>query len=56
MARQTITRTTKNTVRISYGRDVRPSYSSANTKSNPAGTSVKAVKPSQVATRKQNTK
>lgn len=56
MARQTITRTTKNTVRISYGRDVRPSNNSANTKSNPASTSVKAIKPSQTTTRKQTTK
>lgn len=56
MARQTITRTTKNTVRISYGRDVKPSNSSASTKTSSSNTSVKAVKPSQSATRKQTTK
>lgn len=56
MARQTITRTTKNTVRISYGRDVKPSSSSSSSKPSTSNQTVRAVKPSETATRKQTTK
>lgn len=57
MAKQTITRsTTKNTIRVSYGRDVKPSSSSSSSKPNTSNQAVRAVKPSQTATRKQTTK
>lgn len=57
MAKQTITRsTTKNTIRVSYGRDVKPSSSSSSTKSSASNQSVKAVKPSQTTARKQTAK
>ena len=57
MAKQTITRsTTKNTIRVSYGRDVKPSSSSSSTKSSTSNQTVRAVKPSNSSTRKQTTK
>lgn len=59
MATQTIKRTTStktNTIRISYGRDVKPSSSSSSTKSSASNQSVKAVKPSQTTARKQTIK
>lgn len=57
MAKQTITRsTTKNTIRVSYGRDVKPSSSSSSSKSSASNQTVRAVKPSNSSTRKQTTK
>lgn len=56
MARQTITRTTKNTVRISYGRNVNPSSSTSANRTSSANQPVKAPKPSNSSTRKQTAK